>query len=193
MTRTALVIALAIMLAPSSSAAQGTRLLREPDISDRHVVFVHANDLWVASRDGGEARRLTAHEGEETSPKFSPDGRHVAFSGEYDGNTDVYVVPVEGGEPQRLTWHPGADIVQGWTADGGGVLFRSGRTGHPTATTTFWTVPLSGGLPAPMPIHRATTGELSADGRYLEVRGTSQGRGTVRRVVQAQAAEAGGD
>ena len=111
--------------------AQGTRFLRQPSVSATSIAFVHANDIWVVGRAGGTARRLTSGEGAETDPAFSPDGRWIAFTGEYYGNADVYVVAAEGGQPRRLTWHPGADAVQGWTPDGD-VLFRSGREAVPT-------------------------------------------------------------
>ena len=104
-----------------------TRLLRTPTVSATQIGFAYANNIWVAPRAGGSARRLTSFQGQTTSPQFSPDGRSIAFSGEYAGNFDVYVVPAEGGEPQRLTWHPGADMVEGWTPDGKSVLFSSTR------------------------------------------------------------------
>lgn len=120
MKRPALLIAAAaLLLAGAPLEAQPTRLLREPTVSERHIAFAYANDIWIVGREGGAARRLTSFQGQETNPQLSPDGRWVAFSGQYGGNTDVYVVPVEGGEPRRLTWHPGADVVQGWTPDGG--------------------------------------------------------------------------
>ena len=72
----------------------------------------------MVGRDGGDAVRLTSGEGGETGPAFSPDGRWIAFTGQYGGNVDVFVVAATGGEPRRLTWHPGADVVQGWTPDG---------------------------------------------------------------------------
>lgn len=150
-----------------SSFAQGTRLLRQPSANQSHVVFVHANDLWVASRDGGEARRLTSAVGAETNPRISPDGQLVAFSGQYDGNTDVYVVPFIGGEPRRLTWHPGADMVTGWTPDGKNVLFTSTREGHPTATIKFFSVALTGGTPKALVVPQASMGDMSSDGKWM--------------------------
>ena len=92
-----------------------TRLLRHPDVSGDTIVFSYGGDLWTVGREGGEAKRLTSFQGVETDATFSPDGSMVAFSGQYDGNTDVFVVPVAGGEPRRLTWHPGDDIARGWT------------------------------------------------------------------------------
>ena len=160
-------VAVALFAIASAFAGGETRLLRSPDISDDHVAFVYANDIWVAGRDGGDARRLTTFEGAETSPHFSPDGRWLAFSGQYDGNTDVYVVPVEGGSPKRLTWHPGADVVKGWTPDGGRVLFASGRVNAPLPIPRFWTVPVSGGMPGALPIPRVDEGAYSPDGKHL--------------------------
>src|SRR5688572_19664757 len=89
-----------------------TRLLAQPALSATRVAFVYGGDLWVADAAGGTARRLTADEGNESNPAFSPDGRFIAFSAQYDGNTDVFIVPADGGIPTRLTWHPGPDIVQ---------------------------------------------------------------------------------
>ncbi|UCF18263.1 MAG: PD40 domain-containing protein [Gemmatimonadota bacterium] len=155
-----------IAVAPQPGAAQGTRLLRDPDVGSERIVFVHANDLWLVGRDGGDALRLTSGDGAETDPAFSPDGRWIAFTGEYGGDPDVYVVPVTGGEPRRLTWHPGEDVVQGWTADGA-ILFRSSREGQPTRLWRLYTVGLEGGLPKALPVHQAYHGEMSADGAWL--------------------------
>ena len=147
--------------------AQGTQLLRQPTISNQSIVFVYANDLWIVEKNGGDARRLTSGEGGETFPHFSPDGNMVAFTAQYDGNTDVYTVPTKGGEPQRLTWHPGDDVVQGWTPDGSAVIFQSRRDGHPTELYKLYKVNTSGGLPKALPIPRAAYGELSPDGNHI--------------------------
>ncbi len=146
--------------------AQGTMLLTQPTLSEEYVVFVYANDLWRTSINGGESVRLTTNEGYEFAPHISPDGKHIAFSGQYGGNTDVYVIPIEGGEPQRVTWHPGSDVVQGWTPDKK-VLFQSGRAARPTVTNQLYTIALSGGLPEAVPVQRAAYGTMSADGKYL--------------------------
>jgi len=74
-----------------------TRLLTDPAVSRDHIAFAYANDLWVANLDGSNVRRLTSHPGVESGPRFSPDGSLIAFTGRYDGNTDVYVVPAAGG------------------------------------------------------------------------------------------------
>ena len=104
-----------------------TRMLSQPSISGDHIAFIYAEDLWVARADGSEPRRLTVDAGIESNPVFSPDGKLIAFSAQYDGNTDVFVIPVEGGSPRRLTWHPGPDIARGFTPDVKAVLFISQR------------------------------------------------------------------
>src|SRR5437016_1200885 len=101
-----------LALAPLSLSAQ-TRMLRSPTVSATQIAFAYANNVWVVDRSGGSARRLTSFQGTTENPKFSPDGKQIAFSAQYGGNVDVYVVAAEGGEPRRLTWHPGADVVQG--------------------------------------------------------------------------------
>ncbi len=146
--------------------AQGTQLLRQPTLSDNSIVFAYANDLWIAARTGGDATRLTSNEGQESNPHFSPDGKWIAFTGQYDGNTDIYLLPSEGGSPQRLTWHPGGDFVTGWTQDGK-IIFRSGREGRPTQTNKFYTISPQGGMPTAMDIPRAAYGELSDDGKHI--------------------------
>ena len=166
LTAFAVLLGVAVVAAPAAVHAQGTRFLRQPDVSSSHVVFVHANDLWIVGRGGGNAVRLTSSEGAETDPAFSADGRWIAFSGQYGGNTDVYVMPAAGGQPERLTWHPVPDIVQGWTPEGA-ILFQSSRDALPTMLSKFYTVPRSGGLPAPLALPQAYLGEMSADGGHI--------------------------
>ena len=146
--------------------AQGTRLLREPTVSSESIVFVHANDLWKVSRQGGDAIRLTSDEGQESLPHFSPDENWIAFTAQYEGNTDVYIIPAEGGSPKRLTWHPDGDYVQGWTPRGE-IIFRSSRESHPTQTNKLYMVPMNGGLPEALELPRAAFGEVSPDGKYI--------------------------
>jgi len=146
---------------------QGTQLLREPTLSQSEIVFVYANDLWKVGRQGGQAIRLTSNEGEERLPHFSPDGKYIAFTGEYDGNTDVYLIPSSGGEPQRLTWHPGDDLVTGWSPDGSKVIFTSSREGHPTQESRFFEISVKGGMPQSLEIPRAVNGEISPDGKHF--------------------------
>ena len=159
-------ITLFVFVASATLCAQGTQLLRQPTVSDTEVVFVYANDLWKTPLSGGTAVRLTSNEGYESLPHFSPDGKQIAFTAEYDGNVDVYVIPAEGGEPKRLTFHPSADFVQGWTPDGA-VLFRSGREAKPTLTDRFYSVPIEVGFPKALDLPNAAFGEISPDGKYV--------------------------
>jgi len=151
-----------------------TRLLSQPAVSAEHVAFAYAGDLWITGRDGGTARRLTSHEGTESRPRFSPDGSLVTFSAEYDGNVDVFVIPAAGGEPKRLTWHPGADVVQGFTVDGSAVLFASQRSMFTNRHFQLFTVPLSGGLPAKLPIPHGLRASYSPDGSRIAYIPTSE-------------------
>ncbi|HVA57223.1 MAG TPA: PDZ domain-containing protein [Gemmatimonadaceae bacterium] len=162
-----LIAALAAALFPAVAPAQSTRLLHQPDVSAQYVAFAYAGDIWLAPRSGGDARRVTSSPTVESDPHFSPDGKWLAFTGEYGGNPDVYVVSVEGGTPRRLTYHPGADLVRGWTPDGQDVVFESQRTGMPDGEPQLWTVPLTGGLPTRLPVPRALYGAVSPDGSDL--------------------------
>ena len=161
------IASLSLVAAPGSS----TRLLRTPTVSATQIAFAYANNIWIVERSGGSARRLTSFQGPTSNPHFSPDGKWIAFSGDYAGNTDVYIVPSEGGEPKRLTWHPGADTVEGWTPDGKSVLFASARaTSAPSAAPRFWTVPIEGGVEQPLPLPRAYQGKISPDGAHIAYR-----------------------
>jgi tricorn protease len=157
-----------------SSYAQ-TRLLRFPDLHGDKVVFTYAGDLWTAPIKGGLASRLTAHPGLELFAKFSPDGRQIAFTGQYDGDEQVYVIPSSGGEPRQLTYYPARgplpdrwgfdNQVYGWTPNGKSVLFRSMREGWTMADTRLYTVLAEGGLPEalPMPVSGGGTFSPNAD------------------------------
>jgi tricorn protease len=152
-----------------------TRLMRYPDISRDSVVFVYAGDLWICGRAGGSARRLTGHPGSEIFPKFSPDGKWIAFTGEYDGNQDVYVIPSEGGEPRRLTFHPANDMVLGWTPNGKKILFRSDRYDELAFSyAKLFLVSPEGGMPQELPIPRASLTTFSPDGTRIAFLPTSQ-------------------
>ncbi len=144
-----------------------TKLLTQPAVSADRIAFVYANDLWTAALDGGDVRRLTSDVGAESNPAFSPDGRWIAFSGQYDGNTDVYVVPAAGGVPKRLTWHPGADFVQGFTPDGKAVLFTSTRFSSNRSYAQLFTVPVDGGQAEMLKVPYAARASISPDGRWI--------------------------
>jgi tricorn protease len=160
--------------------AQGeARLLRFPTIHGQQLAFAYAGDLYTASAAGGIARRLTSHAGYEMFPHFSPDGRWIAFTGQYDGNTEVYLIPSEGGIPKRLTYTTtlGRDdvsdrmgpnnIVLGWTPDGQHVLFRSRMHSFNDFIGQLYLVPVRGGLAEPLPLPRGGFASYSPDGKKL--------------------------
>src|SRR5262245_39613131 len=142
-----------------------TRLVSDPAPGSNGFAFAYAGDLWFAHQDGSDVRRLTVHPGVESGPRLSPDGMLVAFTGRYEGNTDVYVVAAAGGIPQRLTWHPGEDIALGFTPDGKSVLFSSPREVYTGRYTQLFTVPVAGGHPTKLPIPNATQAAIAPDGR----------------------------
>ena len=146
---------------------QDTRLLRSPAVSSDKIAFVYAEDLWIANRDGSNPRRLTIDEGVETNPVFSPDGSLIAFSAEYDGNTDVFVIPSTGGIPKRLTWHPSWDVVRDFTPDGKHILFNSRRTNHTNRHAKLYTVSVDGGRPEELDIPHAFRAAYSGDGKFI--------------------------
>jgi len=164
-------LALALVLALAAPVfaidVSDTRMLSDPAVSSERVAFAYANDLWTARLDGSNVRRLTSHPGIEAAPRFSPDGSLVAFTGRYEGNTDVYVVPAGGGEPKRLTWHPGNDLVLGFTPDGQSVLFASQRELHTTRFQQLFTVPIGGGAVSKLPVPSASKASFSPDGKTL--------------------------
>ena len=162
--RWAYVVVVVVAASVQAVDIHDTRLLTEPALSADRIAFAYANDLWVANVDGTGVRRLTSHPGVEGRPRFSPDGKWIAFSGEYDGNTDVYVVASEGGVPQRLTWHPGEDLPQGFTPDGSAILFTSPREVYTMRYRQLFTVPVTGGAATKLPIPNASEATYSADG-----------------------------
>jgi tricorn protease len=141
-------------------------LMRFPDVYGDRIVFTYAGDLWLVGTQGGVARRLTSHPGIEYRAKFSPDGKQIAFSGQYDGDTDVYVIPSEGGEPKRLTFNSGNDFVGEWTPDGK-VAYASAREQVRPGPNMLWLVSPNGGMPERTDVHEVSDMTFSPDGRTL--------------------------
>jgi tricorn protease len=163
-----LFLALLSLYLPTSSAQSGPPLLlRFPTVSKTQIVFNYGGDLWIVSREGGDARRLTSGVGVETLPSFSPDGTMIAFTGEYDGNRDVYVVAATGGVPRRLTFHPADEFVLGWTRDGKSILFNSWGNSFRHFEDQLYTVPAEGGFPTKLPIPIGEEAQFSPDGTHL--------------------------
>jgi tricorn protease len=160
-------IAASLCLSIPAFALEECRLLRQPDIQNDRIVFVYGGDLWTVARAGGVASRLTTHDGLEQFPKFSPDGKTIAFTGEYDGNVDAYTIPADGGEPARLTWHPGLDAVAEWYPDGKSLLIRSARASSIQRFTRFFKVPVGGGFEEMLPLPTAGYCSLSPDAQRI--------------------------
>jgi tricorn protease len=160
-------------------APQEARVLRFPAISDDQIVFTYAGDLYSVGPAGGVARKLTTHEGYESFARFSPDGKMIAFTGEYDGNREVYLIPAEGGIPKRLTYTAslGRDdisdrmgpnnLVMGWTADGKSVVFRSRMREWNDFVGQLYLVPAGGGAPSQLPLPRGGFCSFSPDNKKL--------------------------
>lgn len=148
------------------SATDEIRLIRYPDIHGDKVAFVYASDIWVAGRQGGLARRLTSHRGMESNPKFSPDGKWIAFNGQYDGSNDIYVIPSDGGEPRRLTFEPGGETMKDWTPDGKKIAYVT-NTGFTNRMPQMWLVPVEGGQPQKTNLQETYDLSFSPDGKKL--------------------------
>ena len=164
--RFSLFVGVLISLSTTSSkllAQEETLLLRNPSISDTHITFVYGGDIWVADKSGANAKRLTTNPGVEINPIFSPDGKQIAFTGNYDGNNDVYTIPVYGGEPKRITFHPSSDVVRGWI-NNSDVYFTSTREfTYSLGSRLYKSAP---GEDVALMMPEAYQGSPSPDGRY---------------------------
>ena len=159
----------AIITAANLFSQVDAGLFRFPDVSQTQIVFTYANDLWVIPKEGGTAIKLSSPAGVESYPKFSPDGKSIAFSGNYDGNNDAYTIPVNGGVPVRLTSHGYSDRVVDWTTDGKKILFDSSRESGKARFNQFFTVPAGGGIIEKLPLAYAEFGSYSPDGKQIAV------------------------
>ncbi len=179
MIRYNLIILLLLIGFLKTTDAQEARLMRFPDFHKNNVVFTYAGDIYLAKRDGGTARRLTSHDGYEMFARFSPDGSKIAFTGQYDGNTEVYVMPTEGGVPKRLTFTAtlGRDdvsdrmgpnnMVMSWTPDGKYVVYRSRGVSFNSFVGHLFKVPAEGGLSEQLPLATGGFNTWSEDGKKL--------------------------
>lgn len=143
------------------------RMMQYPAVSSRQIAFVYAGDIWVVSKKGGVAVRLSSPQGEETFPRFSPDGNLIAYSANYDGNVDIYVVSSSGGLPRRITYHGAPDRVLGWYPDGKYILFASTRTSEKDRFNQLFKISIEGGPAERLPLPYGEFGAISPDGKFL--------------------------
>ena len=165
------VFATALLILAFGRASQTSapiRLARHPDYHAGKIAFSYLGDIWTANEDGTAPQRLTDHRGHEMYPRFSPDGRWIAFSSNRYGNNDVFVVAATGGAPRRLTFHTGTDEVVGWSRDSQQVLFRASHgDGAFPNVATLYQVPVGGGQEQPLPVDWGYYGSFSPDGKSL--------------------------
>jgi tricorn protease len=148
-----------------SASAQETLLLGSPSVSNNKIAFAYGGDVWLADRDGSHPQRITVNPGVEINPMLSPDGKWIAFSGNYDGNDDVYIVSSAGGTPRRLTYHPAADMVRSWDGNDK-IVFSSGRQQWHFLTQNLFEVDIHTGMEQILPMPEASQGSVSPDGKY---------------------------
>src|SRR5258707_15303211 len=143
---------LVLAFGAASQTSAPIRLARHPDYHAGKIAFSYLGDIWTANEDGSAAQRLTDNRGHEVYPRFSPDGRWIAFSSNRYGNNDVFVVAATGGAPRRLTFHTGNDEVVGWSRDSRSVLFRAahGDGAFPNVATLHH-VPVAAAQEEPLP------------------------------------------
>ena len=150
------------------AASAQTRLLRQPHYQSGTVAFSYQGDIWTAKEDGTALQRLTTHPARDVLPRFSPDGKWIAFSSNRYGNFDVFVMPATGGDAKQLTWHSGADTVVGWSRDGKRVLFSAARgDGAFPSVANLYEVPVDGGVEQVVATDWGSWGSWSPDGSKL--------------------------
>ncbi len=149
------------------TAQISAKLMRDPDVSDSQIAFVYGGDIWLAPKSGGTAIQLTDSPGEESFPRFSPDGKEIAFTASYQGNSDIYVMPVTGGIPHRVTYESHYDRMLDWHPDGQQLLFASTRHSGPRNTRQFFVVDKSGGLAERLPVPYGDLASYSPSGDQL--------------------------
>lgn len=151
----------------AQTAMTDVKLVRWPEIHGDKYVFTYASDLWISDLNGSYARRLTSHAGLESNAKFSPDGKWIAFTGQYDGGNDVYIIPSEGGTPKRITYSIGSELVKEWTPDGKKIAYISSAGNHTNRMPRLWMVSRDGGQPERTPIQEAFDVSFSPDGSKI--------------------------
>ncbi len=165
--RITILTSLFFLLSVNLFAQIDARMIQHPDVSKTQIVFNFGGDLWLVSKTGGTAVKLSSPAGQEIFPRFSPDGSQIAYNANYDGNTDIYVIPAIGGIPQRVTNHGMADRLVDWFPNGKSLLFASSMNSGKQRFNQFFEVSAKGGLPNQLPLAYAEFGSLSPDGKRI--------------------------
>ena len=156
-----------VLFAAKVSAQIDARMIQFPDVSKTQIVFNYGGDLWLVSKTGGTAIKLSSPAGQEVFPRFSPDGTQIAYNANYDGNTDIYVIPTNGGIPQRVTNHGMADRLVDWYPNGNSLLFASSMNSGKQRFNQFYEVSTKGGMPNQLPLAYAEFGSISPDAKKI--------------------------
>ncbi|MET0625288.1 MAG: DPP IV N-terminal domain-containing protein [Pyrinomonadaceae bacterium] len=172
MKKLALLALLALLVSASAAPAKEARLVRYPHYHEGRVAFSYLGDVWVADEDGRNVQRLTVNRARDVYPRFSPDGKWVAFSSDRNGNLDVYLIPAAGGTVKQLTSHSGDDTVLNWSPDGRSILFSSNRGEH--FLPLLYTVSVDGGMAVSAGADSGVQASFSPDGRRLAYNQKSQ-------------------
>ena len=167
MTRSLILFFSLALASPALLAQVDARMLQYPDVSQTQIVFSYAGDLWVVPKEGGTALKLSSPQGQELYPHFSPDGSHIAYSADYDGNLEIYVIPSMGGMPKRITYHGMPDRIIDWYPDGRKLLYVSSMNSGKQRFNQFYSVSAEGGMPDQLPVPYGEMGSLSPDGKKL--------------------------
>ncbi len=156
-----------VLTAQITTAQVNAKMFQYPDVSQTHITFTYGGDVWIVAKEGGTANKLTSAKGTELLARFSPDGKQIAFSGNYNGNLDVYVMPSLGGMPKRITHHGMGDRLIDWYPDGNSILFASSRESGKQRFNQLYMVSKDGGLPAKLPLPYGEFGVISPDGKKI--------------------------
>lgn len=170
-----------------SNAQVDASMFRYSDVSQSHITFVYAGDIWIVAKEGGQASRLSSPAGEEILPKFSPDGKSIAYSANYDGSRDVYTIPFMGGVPTRVTYNGG--IINDWYPDGEQILFTSGNESGRQRFNQLFTIDKTGGLATKLPPAYVGFGSVSPDGKQVAFTDKSRVSRTWKRYRGGMAAD----
>src|SRR5438067_4115738 len=165
MKKAYLLVFCALLALSATASAKEARLIRYPNYNQGRVTFSYLGDVWVADEDGRNVQRLTVNRARDVYPRFSPDGKWIAFSSDRNGNLDVFIIPSEGGAAKQLTFHSADDTVLGWKPDSSGVLFSSNR--GEDFTPQLYVVSVNGGMPVKAGTDMGVQASYSPDGNRI--------------------------